>query len=198
MTSFADVAGRQPRLAARFVDAPYVSNPEQARQKLRDWLASLTLEQTASIQNLMQEFPVAGNVLLGISDASPYLFDLLRADAGRALRVLECEPEQHLVAVQHADVRDQGRRCHRLTEQLTQRDPRVHGGSRRVDLRRRVLSLEREHRLHALRLHDLSLARARLLAPQVDHRGSTPCFARPRRHVSAAARRPDLAALVAG
>ena len=35
-------------------------------------------------------------ILLGIAEAAPYLFDLLRADGARALRLLGCEPDRHL------------------------------------------------------------------------------------------------------
>ena len=33
---------------------------------------------------------------MGIAEASPYLFDLVRADSRRAIRLLECEPEPYL------------------------------------------------------------------------------------------------------
>ncbi len=39
---------------------------------------------------------LAKTVLLGIAEASPYLFDLVRADSARAVRVLQCEPERYL------------------------------------------------------------------------------------------------------
>jgi glutamate-ammonia-ligase adenylyltransferase len=50
----------------------------------------------AAIGDLVTRFPSARTILLGIAEASPYLFDLVRADGGRALRLLECEPEEHL------------------------------------------------------------------------------------------------------
>ena len=83
-------------LAARFVDGPHVSAPDKAEQRVRDWLAELLPVQAAAIDELLAQFPRARAILLGIAEASPYLFDLVRADAARALRVLECEPELHL------------------------------------------------------------------------------------------------------
>src|SRR6202795_2310491 len=83
-------------LAARFVDGPHVSVPDKAEHHLADWLADLESVQRAAIGDLVTRFPRARAILLGIAEASPYLFDLVRADAGRALRVLECEPELHL------------------------------------------------------------------------------------------------------
>ena len=38
-------------------------------------------------------------ILLGIAEFSPYLFDLIRADAARLVRLLNCEPETHLPAL---------------------------------------------------------------------------------------------------
>jgi [glutamine synthetase] adenylyltransferase / [glutamine synthetase]-adenylyl-L-tyrosine phosphorylase len=83
-------------LAARFVDGPHVSAPDEAEQRVKGWLAELLPVQAAAIDELLAQFPRARAVLLGIAEASPYLFDLVRADAARALRVLECEPELHL------------------------------------------------------------------------------------------------------
>jgi glutamate-ammonia-ligase adenylyltransferase len=83
-------------VAARFVDGPHVTAPDSAEQRLRDWLADLAPGQAAAIGDLLARFPRARTILLGIADASPYLFDLVRADGARAIRVLECEPERHL------------------------------------------------------------------------------------------------------
>jgi len=80
------------RLAARFVDGPQVWAPDQARQLLAGWLADLRTEQATAIGQLMVGFPRVQSILLGIAEASPYLFDLLRADGGRALQLLRCEP----------------------------------------------------------------------------------------------------------
>ena len=83
-------------LAARFVDGPHVSVPDKAEQRLADWLTDLASDQTAAIDDLVVRFPSVKTILLGIAEASPYLFDLVRADVARVLRLLECEPEPHL------------------------------------------------------------------------------------------------------
>ena len=64
-------------LAARFVDGPHVSAPDKAEQRLADWLADLAPEQAAAIDDLITRFPRAKTILLGIAEASPYLFDLV-------------------------------------------------------------------------------------------------------------------------
>jgi [glutamine synthetase] adenylyltransferase / [glutamine synthetase]-adenylyl-L-tyrosine phosphorylase len=83
-------------LAARFVDGPHVSAPDKAEQRLKDWLTDLGSEQAAAIGDLIARFPRAKTILSGIAEASPYLFDLLRGDGARAIRLLECDPEPHL------------------------------------------------------------------------------------------------------
>ena len=52
----------------------------------------------------------------GIAEASPYLFDLMRADAARAIRLLECDPEPHLaqlIETTRRDVVGRGQRSRR-------------------------------------------------------------------------------------
>jgi len=83
-------------LAARLVDGPHVSAPDKADRRLRDWLADLAPAQAAEIEGLLAQFPRAKTIFWGFTEASPYLFDLVRADAARAMRVLLCEPERHL------------------------------------------------------------------------------------------------------
>jgi glutamate-ammonia-ligase adenylyltransferase len=82
-------------LAARFVDGPHLSAPDRAEQRLADWLTDLAAEQAAAIENLISRFPFAKTILCGIAEASPYLFDLVRADSVRLIRLLECEPEPY-------------------------------------------------------------------------------------------------------
>jgi len=91
-----DANVKLPVLAARFVEAPQVSSPARAEQRLGEWIADLAAGQAAEIDRLLAEFPRAKTILLGVAEASPYLFDLLHADAARAIRLLTCEPERHL------------------------------------------------------------------------------------------------------
>ncbi len=88
----------QSGLAARFVEGPFIAAPEKAEQRLADWLAELGPEQAAVLAGLLEP-PAARRVLLGIAEFSPYLFDLVRSDAARLIRLLRCEPEQHLAGL---------------------------------------------------------------------------------------------------
>src|SRR6202171_4648634 len=89
----------QHRLAARCVDGPHVSAPDKAEQRLADWLTGVAPEQAAAIGDLTDRFPHASGILSGIAEASPYLFDLMRADPARVVRLFECDPESHLAAL---------------------------------------------------------------------------------------------------
>src|SRR5947209_13311972 len=86
------------RLAARFAAAPHGSASTNAERRLKDWLAELEPEQSAAIDQWL-DFPHVRGILLGIAEFSPYLFDLIRADATRLIRVLACDPEQHLTSL---------------------------------------------------------------------------------------------------
>jgi glutamate-ammonia-ligase adenylyltransferase len=86
------------RLAARFVCGPHVAAASNAEQRLGDWLAELEPAQSAAIDAWL-DHPHAKRILLGIAEFSPYLFDLIRADAARLIRVLACDPESHLTSL---------------------------------------------------------------------------------------------------
>jgi glutamate-ammonia-ligase adenylyltransferase len=96
MNPSAKGAADQECLAARFVDGPHVSAPDKAEQRLGDWLTDLPAEQAAALCGLTDRFPRAKTVLLGIVEASPFLFDLIRTDGARLVRLLESRPEPYL------------------------------------------------------------------------------------------------------
>ncbi|WP_375411205.1 bifunctional [glutamine synthetase] adenylyltransferase/[glutamine synthetase]-adenylyl-L-tyrosine phosphorylase [uncultured Bradyrhizobium sp.] len=99
MTSSAKGCADRHRLAARFVDGPHLFAPTEARQRLEGWFADLAPEQASAIRRLAEQFPRLQAILEGVAEASPYLFDLMRADAARLIRLLQCEPESHLAAL---------------------------------------------------------------------------------------------------
>ncbi len=92
-------------LAARFVSGPHITASSTAEQRLGDWLAELEPEQSAEIGAWLDR-PLARAILLGIVEFSPYLFDLIRADAARLIRLLACDPEPHLAALIEKTSRD--------------------------------------------------------------------------------------------
>src|SRR5262245_41217840 len=92
-------------LAAQFVSGPHIADSSTAEQRLAAWLADLEPQQAADIRAWLDR-PAARAILLGIAEFSPYLFDLIRADAARLIRVLACDPETHLAALIENTSRD--------------------------------------------------------------------------------------------
>ena len=105
MNSSAPGNAERQELAARFVGGPHVSASSNAEQILGDWLSELEPEQSAALDALLAH-PFAKTILTGIAEFSPYLFDLVRADAARLIRVLKCDPEPHLAALIENTTRD--------------------------------------------------------------------------------------------
>src|SRR5438105_13465693 len=92
-------------LAARFVRGPHITASSNAEQRLGVWLAELEPQQAAEISAWLDR-PPARAILLGIAEFSPYLFDLIRTDAARLIRLLACDPEQHLTSLIEKTSRD--------------------------------------------------------------------------------------------
>ncbi|MBN9003546.1 MAG: bifunctional [glutamine synthetase] adenylyltransferase/[glutamine synthetase]-adenylyl-L-tyrosine phosphorylase, partial [Rhizobiales bacterium] len=94
-------------LAAQVVAGPVVFASSEAAQRLAGWLADVSPEQTAAIAAITKQFPKIRTLLEGLAEASPYLFDLIRVNPGRFIRLLQSEPEVHfasLIAKAIADV----------------------------------------------------------------------------------------------
>lgn len=83
-------------LAARFVTGPQLFAPDDARQRLVGWLEDLAPEQREAIDAICAPYPLTRTILESIAEASPYLFDLVRADPVRCVRLLTCDPDQHI------------------------------------------------------------------------------------------------------
>jgi glutamate-ammonia-ligase adenylyltransferase len=98
MNSSAPGNAERQGLAARFAGGPHVSASGNAEQTLCDWLSELEPAQSAALDELLEQ-PFARSILAGIAEFSPYLFDLVRTDAARLIRLLRCDPEQHLASL---------------------------------------------------------------------------------------------------
>jgi len=95
MISSAKARADAPSLAAQVAAGPVVFAADDAARRLQDWLADLPAAQAAAITKLGEHFPKVRTLLQGLAEASPYLFDLIRADAERLIRLLQCAPDQH-------------------------------------------------------------------------------------------------------
>ena len=86
-------------LAARFVTNPTSFALEEAQQRVAGWLADLPAEDVGAWRAIIDRHSHANAILHGIAEFSPYLFDLIRLDSARGLRVLTCQPEEHMAAL---------------------------------------------------------------------------------------------------
>ena len=94
-------------LAARFVDGPHVSAPDKAEHRLRDWLTDLAPAQAAAIDGTPCAISPSQDHSFGYRRGlSVPLFDLVRADGTRTIRLLECEPERYLVQLMEKTSRE--------------------------------------------------------------------------------------------
>src|SRR5581483_1486513 len=85
-------------LATRFAEAPHIAASTADQCRFESWLAALEPAQSTRLDALLVH-PFARAVLAGIAEFSPYLFDLVRADPLRLIRLLECEPDTHVAAL---------------------------------------------------------------------------------------------------
>ncbi len=96
MTSAAHREADQLSLATRVVAGPVLCAPTEARRRLAAWLDDLPAAQAGAIRRLTEGCSGLATILEAIAEASPYLFDLMRADAVRVERLLRCDPDAHL------------------------------------------------------------------------------------------------------
>lgn len=83
-------------LVAQFADGPHVAEREAAQERIAAWTSELTPATAVGLHELLESYPLAETILGGIIDYSPYLFELIRADGARFVRLLHCEPDSHL------------------------------------------------------------------------------------------------------
>jgi glutamate-ammonia-ligase adenylyltransferase len=99
MISSPKVGVDRSSLLARLVSAPYLFEPEHANRRIEGWLGEIASDHALSIGELLAASPSAKTIFASIAEASPYLFDLITADAARTLRLLECDPDKHIVTL---------------------------------------------------------------------------------------------------
>ncbi len=86
-------------LVRRIVCAPGVSDPEKTRARVAAWLDSIAAtEAGASLRRLLADHPPAAALIEGVAEGSPFLWDIIEADPGRLLAVLEADPDTRLRA----------------------------------------------------------------------------------------------------
>src|ERR1043165_8248188 len=89
-------------LAATMRAAPKLSAPELAQARVAEWLGEISRSQAGkTIRPLLA--PAKGgklpDVVAAIAEASPYLWDLIRADPKRFVRLLQADPETRFAEI---------------------------------------------------------------------------------------------------
>ena len=80
--------------------APQLVDPDRARAMLAAWLDEIADPALrAALDHRLPPDTPARRLIEGLADGSPYLWDLVRADAPRLLRLLEADPAPHLAAL---------------------------------------------------------------------------------------------------
>jgi glutamate-ammonia-ligase adenylyltransferase len=93
-----------PSLAGKIRTAPKLSAPDDARARVTEWLGEIARQGAGkAIGQLL--VPAAGSdnklsdIVAAVAEASPYLWDLIRADPDRFLGLLESDPEVQFAAL---------------------------------------------------------------------------------------------------
>jgi [glutamine synthetase] adenylyltransferase / [glutamine synthetase]-adenylyl-L-tyrosine phosphorylase len=89
-------------LAHRLVRTPEAADPEAARARVAALLAT---PEGSALVPLFEAFPLVRSLVEGISDGSPYLWDLVERDSARLRRLLRSDPDAHLAELLAATTR---------------------------------------------------------------------------------------------
>jgi [glutamine synthetase] adenylyltransferase / [glutamine synthetase]-adenylyl-L-tyrosine phosphorylase len=93
-------------LAQRIVRAPLASPSRSPGGQLGLWVAELP-QQHAGLQRLLHDFPITATLIDGISENSPFLWDLVRSSPNRLFSFLTSDPEEtfgRIVTQHQADI----------------------------------------------------------------------------------------------
>ncbi len=73
--------------------------PAEALRRWETLLGDIPPDQAVLLRRIADTFPHAKIILESIAEASPFLFDLIRADPRRAAALLACDPDARLIAL---------------------------------------------------------------------------------------------------
>lgn len=93
-------------LAQLIVSAPRISAIEASRGKVDAWLADIAGHaQGRELAALLKGASKVNELIVGLAEHSPYLWDLISAEPERLLRLLRSDPERHFVDLLAGTVR---------------------------------------------------------------------------------------------
>lgn len=85
-----------PSLSALMHEAPVLVDREAAKLKLAYALDRLAGADREVLEGVFKASPMAHEVSLGVAEGSPFLFELIRSEPRRLLRILTSAPDLHL------------------------------------------------------------------------------------------------------
>ena len=87
-------------LASAISDAPRLTDRKAAQARVAEWLTEIGRSADGkALKRLLAAAPKVEALLVGLSDGSPYLWDLAVAEPARLLSLLNADPDQHLAAL---------------------------------------------------------------------------------------------------
>jgi len=96
----APTADADRSLGGRIVTAPQLRSPADARKRLNGWLTDIGKGRrkaaAKTLNELLRSKPKVRDLMLGLAEGSPYLWDLAGGDARRLAGLLEADPDQRL------------------------------------------------------------------------------------------------------
>jgi glutamate-ammonia-ligase adenylyltransferase len=93
-------ASAETGLARRIVAAPELTDAAAARARVAAWLDDIDDAQAvAALRQSLSSHPLLDQLIAGLAESSPFLFDLCRADPARLVGLLEADPERYFAAL---------------------------------------------------------------------------------------------------
>jgi glutamate-ammonia-ligase adenylyltransferase len=86
-------------LASRIAAAPYLTDADSARQRVVEWLAGLPPGEGKPVNALLAAHPLLVTLLEGLSESSPFLWELASREPVRLLRILNANPDAHFASL---------------------------------------------------------------------------------------------------
>jgi [glutamine synthetase] adenylyltransferase / [glutamine synthetase]-adenylyl-L-tyrosine phosphorylase len=86
-------------LADRIKDAPRLVDRKKARSRVASWIAELPSAEAKRLSALLAAKPTVSELMEGIAESSPYLWELASREPKRLLRLFDADPDQHLATV---------------------------------------------------------------------------------------------------
>jgi [glutamine synthetase] adenylyltransferase / [glutamine synthetase]-adenylyl-L-tyrosine phosphorylase len=93
-------ASPSQRLAGLVTAAPRLSDADAARAKVQDFLREQARTPAGkALKGLFEDHPSARDLIEGVADGSPYLWELARREPQRLLHILQTDPEERFAAL---------------------------------------------------------------------------------------------------